>query len=274
MFLNVRSRLLLYYLLVMEGILLLFGSGTYLFFTRNQSKELDSKLQALAEVVVPTFSKISYQNNPSRKTSDYGNLFNPETQSIEWFDHNKNPLWHQGSVKVSSQPEPGLSDFTSQKNNSRVRSVTLLIRVNTSNSSEPFSEGYVRVSQSLEELETSNHQLLVTLSLVGMGAFGLAAVGGYFLTDTAVKPIEQAYLQQQQFTADASHELRGPLTAIKASIDIMRRHPERFDPKDNRKVGAIANATNQMTRLVEDLLFLARTEKKNQNLILNTALLL
>ena len=49
----------------------------------------------------------------------------------------------------------------------------------------------------------------------------------------------------------------------------MRRHPERFEAKDKRKVGAIAKATDQMIRLVEDLLFLARTEKKTQNIILS-----
>ncbi|MDJ0842776.1 sensor histidine kinase [Crocosphaera sp.] len=257
MFENVRFRLLLFYLLVMEGILILFGGSIYVSFTGHESKQLDSKLMALAEVVAPTLSKIPAQDGSSLKQLDNDDLFNPETQSIEWFDHNKNLLWHQGSLEVSSQPEPGF-----QEEGSAVRSVTFSVAVNSSEQVQSSSQGYVRISQSLAELETSKNQLLLILSLSAVGAFSLAAVGGYFLTDTAVKPIEDAYKKQQQFTADASHELRGPLTAIKASIDIMRRHPERFEAKDNRKVGAIASATDQMTRLVEDLLFLARTEKK------------
>ena len=257
MFENVRFRLLLFYLLVMEGILILFGGSIYFSFTRHESKQLDSKLMALAEVIAPTFSKIAYQDVSSLKQLDNENLFDPDTQSIEWFDHDKNLVWHQGSLEVSSQPEPGF-----QEEMAGVRSVTFSVAVNDSGQVQAASQGYVRINQSLAELETSKSQLLLILSLSAIGAFSLAAVGGYFLTDTAVKPIEQAYMKQQQFTADASHELRGPLTAIKASIDIMRRHPERFEAKDNRKVGAIANATDQMTRLVEDLLFLARTEKK------------
>ncbi|CCQ70913.1 Two-component sensor histidine kinase [Crocosphaera watsonii WH 0402] len=269
MFQNVRFRLLLFYLLVMEGILLLFGGSIYFSFFRHHSEEVDSKLMALAEVITPTFSKIYDQDYSSFNQLDHGELFDPETQSIEWFDHDKNLLWHQGSLEISSQPEPGLFNLPVQKHDVKVRSVTLSVTVNTSNNLEPYSQGYVRISQSLEELEKSINQLLLILSLSAIGSFGLAAVGGYFLTDTAVKPIEEAYLKQQQFTANASHELRGPLTAIKASIDIMRRHPERFEAKDKRKVGAIAKATDQMIRLVEDLLFLARTEKKTQNIILS-----
>ncbi|EAZ92184.1 sensor histidine kinase [Crocosphaera chwakensis] len=262
MFQNARFRLLLSYLLVMEGILMIFGGSIYFSFIRQESKQLDNKLMALAEVVAPTFSKIQYQDASLLQQLNNEQLFDPESQSIEWFDHNKNLLWHQGSLEVSSQPEPGLFTLASQQDNSEVRSVTLSVAVNASVHSQPYSQGYVRISQSLEDLEASQHQLLLILSLSAIAAFTLAAVGGYFLTDTAVKPIEEAYDKQQQFTADASHELRGPLTAIKASIDIMRRHPERFQEKDNRKVGAIANATEQMTRLVEDLLFLARAEKK------------
>lgn len=262
MFQNVRSRLLLSYLLVMEGVLLLFGTSIYLFFSRHQSKEVDNKLMTLAEVVAPTFSKVSYQDGSPLQQLDSQSIFDPQTQSIEWFDHNKNLLWHQGSLAISSQPEPGLFTLASQERKSPIRTVTFSVAVNPSTNAESSSQGYVRISQSLGELETANNQLLLILSLSAIGAFSLAGVGGYFLTDTAVKPIEEAYERQRQFTADASHELRGPLTAIKASIEIMHRHPERFEAKDNRKVGAIAKATNQMTRLVEDLLFLARTEKK------------
>ncbi|MEW6492082.1 MAG: HAMP domain-containing sensor histidine kinase, partial [Cyanobacteriota bacterium] len=64
----------------------------------------------------------------------------------------------------------------------------------------------------------------------------------------------------KQFTADASHELRGPLSVIQASVEVMRNHPERIHPKDTKKLASIASATTQMSRLAQDLLFLARAE--------------
>ena len=77
-----------------------------------------------------------------------------------------------------------------------------------------------------------------------------SGVGGWWLTNKSLHPIEQSVRQLKQFTADASHELRSPLTAIKTSVEVMQGHPERIDPADVKKLAAIASATNQMTRLV------------------------
>jgi signal transduction histidine kinase len=76
----------------------------------------------------------------------------------------------------------------------------------------------------------------------------------------AMSPLEQSFERLRQFTADASHELRSPLTAIKTSVDVMQSHPERFQDTDLKKMGLIASATEQMTRLVNDLLLLARLD--------------
>ena len=88
----------------------------------------------------------------------------------------------------------------------------------------------------------------------------MIGLGGFWLTTKAIEPIEASFLQLKQFTADASHELRSPLTAIKASVDIMRTHPERVHPKDVKKLEAIAGATVQMNEMLGDLLFLARAD--------------
>ena len=89
----------------------------------------------------------------------------------------------------------------------------------------------------------------------------LSGLGGMWLTQKAIEPIEASFLKLKQFTADASHELRGPLTAIKASIEIIQNHPERVHPKDHKKVNAISTATSHMGQLIEDLLFLARSDQ-------------
>jgi hypothetical protein len=88
----------------------------------------------------------------------------------------------------------------------------------------------------------------------------LTAFSGQWLTRQATRPIERSFQKLKQFTADASHELRSPLTAIKTSVEVMQSHPERIHPADVKKMMAIASATNQMTRLVEDLLLLARMD--------------
>jgi len=72
--------------------------------------------------------------------------------------------------------------------------------------------------------------------------------------------IEEAYVAQQRFVADASHELRAPLTAIQANLELLRRG-DRMPAED--RAGAIEEAfaeATRMTRLVADLLALARAD--------------
>ena len=93
-----------------------------------------------------------------------------------------------------------------------------------------------------------------SITLIFIGA------GGMWLTQQSLKPLEKSYQQLKQFTGDASHELRSPLTAIKTSVEVLQTHPERIHPQDIEKLASIVSATNQMSHLVEDLLLLARTD--------------
>ena len=76
-----------------------------------------------------------------------------------------------------------------------------------------------------------------------------------------MQPIEKSFRRLQQFTADASHELRNPLMAIKSNAAVALKYPEGIRELDAEKFRAIASATTQMTALTEDLLLLARTDK-------------
>jgi signal transduction histidine kinase len=69
--------------------------------------------------------------------------------------------------------------------------------------------------------------------------------------------LESAATRQQQFIGDASHELRGPLTALQTQIDVAIAHPS--DPETSQVLPKIRQQVTRMTMLIEDLLFLARS---------------
>lgn len=70
--------------------------------------------------------------------------------------------------------------------------------------------------------------------------------------------LEHASTQQRQFIADASHELRSPLAAIRSQLEVDLVHPESADwPAAN---AAVLDEALRMQRLVDDLLLLARSE--------------
>lgn len=72
--------------------------------------------------------------------------------------------------------------------------------------------------------------------------------------------MREAYRQQGRFVSDASHELRTPIAVIKGYIDILDRWGKEDPQVLSESITAIKNETNHMNRLVEQLLFLARSD--------------
>jgi signal transduction histidine kinase len=70
--------------------------------------------------------------------------------------------------------------------------------------------------------------------------------------------VEQASLRQQRFVADASHELRSPLTRVRSEIEVDLAHPEQADLLATHR--SALEETAALQRLVEDLLHLARSD--------------
>ena len=96
----------------------------------------------------------------------------------------------------------------------------------------------------------------LTLTCVGIGMLSAALFWGIsiLLARWAVRPVERAWAEQRQFVADASHELKTPLTVILTNAELMQTQP---DPQYARSVLTMAT---RMRALVESLLELARVD--------------
>ena len=70
--------------------------------------------------------------------------------------------------------------------------------------------------------------------------------------------IEVSNIRQQSFVADASHELRSPLTRIRAQLEVCLAHPETDDPPSTYS-SVLADAT-ELQQLIDDLLLAARSD--------------
>lgn len=264
-FRRLGNSLLQAYLLVTLGIFLLSGFIVYQFFARSLYQQLDRRLLNLAEAASHSLNAIRQNpqtfRHPTKHLIDYdGDLDIPwqnlqqAQQSIEWLNSQGQRLAHSGDFIVSAPLQTG---FQNLKNNT-IRSLTISVCESRQN----CEQGYIRVTETTQTVETTLAQLKWGLGLGGMMALGLMSWGGIWLTGKSLKPMAKSFQQLKQFTADASHELRGPLTAIQTSVAVMQSHPERIHPLDREKLAGIASATKQMTRLVEDLLLLARNDAR------------
>lgn len=78
--------------------------------------------------------------------------------------------------------------------------------------------------------------------------------------DTMLGRLDEAFSAQRRLIDDASHELRSPLTIIRANVDAVLAAPDASDEERTRAVAIVDRATTRMTRLVEDLLATARRQ--------------
>ena len=73
-------------------------------------------------------------------------------------------------------------------------------------------------------------------------------------------PVEAAWKNQQRFIADASHELKTPLTVILADASILAQNPDKTIAEQQTWVEGISSEAERMRRLTEDLLTLAQAD--------------
>ncbi len=259
MFNSLRQRLLLSYLAAMVIILGTAAFAVYVFFTRSLYRQFDDELRNSARAAAPSlaFAKTEIPA-PLDEDAPWRHLFN-RSESLEWFSTDGKLLARVGAI-FSTLPLGKNFDVFQQQG--RIRSFTIPVYGYGQNQKQPQIEGYVRSSDSTEEVEKVLSQLRWGFGLGGFVALSLISIGGMWLTKQALEPVECSFGQLKQFTADASHELRSPLTVVKTSVEVMQmlNEPEGIHPLYAKRLTAIANAISQMTCLVEDLLFLARTD--------------
>ena len=125
--------------------------------------------------------------------------------------------------------------------------------------------GYLQVGRSLPEYELYLAHLR-SLFLLGLPAvIILLGVMSWWLAGRAMQPIYQSYQLLQQFTADAAHELRTPLAAIRATVESTLMLPKIKDLEAKETLQTIGRQNSRLSNLVADLLVLCRLDRQLNN---------
>ncbi|MFC5449455.1 sensor histidine kinase [Paenibacillus aestuarii] len=105
-------------------------------------------------------------------------------------------------------------------------------------------------------------QILFWVFLTIIVLFLIVAVWfSYKMSKKAMIPIQKAYQQQQQFLADASHELRTPLSVMNTSFEVIElEHGEDLSPYSKEVLSDMKEEVGRMSRMVQHLLLLARSD--------------
>lgn len=125
-------------------------------------------------------------------------------------------------------------------------------------------QGHTIVFLNMESEDRVIGHLLAAFTVTGLAGAALALLGSLFMANRALIPIKKSWERQKDFVADASHELRTPLTVIQTNLDIVRDNPNDTVASQMHWLDNIKAESEFMAKLIDDLLFLARTDSQQQ----------
>ncbi|MEH1809019.1 sensor histidine kinase [Nostoc sp.] len=259
MFNRSRRNLASWFTLTMGSILIMFAAVLYYWEVIDELEELDRLLYKKTTVMAANV-KSELHNGQRQLDLEHVPLLGsmvqplPDSQLVYagWYDDQKQLVQFFGRIPSDRLLISG--GFDTIKTDSKVwlRQVTLPVYQNG------LLIGYLQAAMPMTATESALAEFRMVLAISAPITLAVVALTGWWLGGLAMQPIRHNYDHLQRFTADASHELRSPLTAIisnaqygflSKSTDLEVQH-QRF-----QKIFDIAKS---MSILVNNLLFLAR----------------
>jgi signal transduction histidine kinase len=143
----------------------------------------------------------------------------------------------------------------------RARVLTYALPPGAASGARPDQVSYLQAGRLLADQDYLLGRLL--LAVLGLSAGVAIAVGivSWHLSGRSLGPARKAWENQQAFVANASHELRAPVTLIRASAEYgLRKTPPPPPSDDADTLRDILTETDHLTRLVDDLVLLSRLD--------------
>lgn len=288
MFSSLRLRLTLWYVAILAVILLAVGALVYVLVARS----LDAQINAsLSEVNQRAMAAASLAPSPVGVDGrDSGRSEGEDEDGERRGEHDRDadftPLVGRealggaagvfvlavdanGSILANPNnvPTEGLPDANAlavarregqdrrdvRAGGSRLRLLTVAV-----GSGEHGDAGFIITGRSLSQRDGDLRRLLVLLVIGGSAGLVMAGLGGLWVGELAIRPIRAAFARQRDFIADASHELRTPIAVIRANAESLQG---KASPADAEALQDIVDESEQISRLIGDLLTLAQADR-------------
>ncbi|GAB4442729.1 MAG: ATP-binding protein [Cyanobacteria bacterium J069] len=263
-----RQNLAYWFTLSMGSILVGFAGLLYLREARDRLQAFDTELYNTALIMAGGVEEIRYQNI-RRIDLESVPLLGNDTLALDtylrfarWYTPERQLLQFVGEIPAATlEAPPGFVTLNlaepptlAQPSSPQMfRQLTLPVR-----RGEEIL-GFLQIAAALDPVQQPLQELRLFLAIGVPVALGAIALTGWILGGVAMQPIRQSYQQLQQFTADASHELRAPLAGILSNAQVGLMEP--VDPQEqSARLQSIVNIAEFMSALVSQLLFLARQD--------------
>lgn len=273
MFHKTRIRLTLIYsgvlALTMLALSLLIYCGLLNMLSNNVQNRLDTSANNMSQEIIGLCSKLENGNIPDSYTPLPGVKFMdlpiPLNQFVVVTDT-------QGAIVITSLKDPQLiiemeekipqspSEIKNDVNNFDINNRSFALKSYFSYQDRTIYLGLERTDYAILLKD-----IRMQITMFAVFLLAIASVLGYIFAGRAMSPIINAYKRQLEFTADASHELRTPLSILQSSAEILDELRETMPPIHQTVLTNMKDEIIQMTKLLENLLTLARSDSGKYN---------
>ncbi len=121
---------------------------------------------------------------------------------------------------------------------------------------------YVTVARTYDDVDGALRSIIASFLVIIPFVVVITGLVSYKLASLAISPIEESYRELKQFTEDASHELKTPLAAIKANIDVALSKDVDETQYYRKKLSVINQSVNRMVNITASMLYLSKLDSQ------------
>ena len=260
MFHKLKIRLIMINMCSLSVVLIIIFSGIYLVMKNSNEHQSQMKMNSIArdERIMPERKGPNFDKIVSNYNNDFDDAFYIKTNTSQGV------LEISSNITIAKQDAASITSLASKAKTEigdiKYNKLSLkYIRVQK-------QYGFIIVFLDKTQENAVLNRLLFTFLIIGIISLGLMFMISLFLANNALIPIKTAWNKQKKFVADASHELKTPITVINTNLEIVMDNKE---DTVNSQAKWLTNAQWEITRmakLVEDLLLIASSDSEESSI--------
>lgn len=290
MFKKLRNKLLIVNTLIIAALVIGSFSVIYLITWQNTNRNVDMKLERSINFALndrePRMGdrereRPELHDDASPPPKPEGEMhYMPDGEPPEMREKGGEPFSltftvvtdNEGNIQKKNMPFDLTEDFYTDKLAGIVSSNSNQGQLTSDNGLWAYrvvktDTGYIVAFTDINSEHNIMLNLLIVLSIVALLSLVAAFLISLFNANRSIKPVEDSYNKQKQFVADASHELKTPLTTINTNVDVLLTREDSTIGAEKKWLQYIKTETERMTKLTNDLLYLARLDH-NENAVM------
>ncbi|RDY29021.1 sensor histidine kinase [Romboutsia weinsteinii] len=239
-----KNSLIKINILVVGSFLVIFSLFIYSYFQGLTNQGIDSKLEEEFEYITTQLSSNSFFN-PMTLKDPRDMVYVYENGRVRYYTENR----YFDGVLPNKREDKNNEYFTYTENGYTFRELKVKVGKYT-----------MQIIRNIDSEVSSLKQLMFVLVI---GIFASVIITYYvavYLTKKALVPIETAWVNQEKFIQDASHELRTPIAIVSSKLESLLKHPNNIVSDEVETIADAMKETRRLKKMISDLLSLTKED--------------